>query len=241
MGKNTGISWTDDSWNPWIGCRHVSLGCLNCYMFRRREQFGAKGSDIRRTSDKTFLQPLRTEAGKKIFVCSWSDFFLPEADDWRDAAWNVIRSCDQLIFQILTKRPERILECLPEDWGGGWPNVWFGVSVEDQRSADKRLPLLTEVECAVRFVSAEPLLGPVNLSAWLSEGFVDWLIVGGESGPRAREMKKEWAMALRHQCVSFEVPFFFKQWGGNKKIDGEWGGDVLHAVKEKAFPGGGEQ
>jgi len=235
MGKNSVIGWTNDTWNPWIGCRKVSLGCLNCYMFRERKRFGEEGTDIRRTKDATFLAPLKADLGRIIFTCSYSDFFLEEADAWRDDAWDVIRK-SKGVFLILTKRPERINECLPPDWGDAWDNVWFGVSAEDQRSAEKRMPYLTDIVCVNRFVSAEPLLGRLNLRAWMSEGFIDWLIVGGESGPLAREMKRDWVYKLRDDCHLFDIPFYFKQWGGYKKIDGVWGGLEIDGIKWEEFP-----
>lgn len=236
MGKNSSISWTHDTWNPWVGCKKVSLGCVNCYMFRERERFGEKGTDIRRTKDATFLAPLKYAPGRLVFVCSFSDFFLPEADEWRAEAWNVIRSANQCTFQILTKRPDRIKECLPEDWGDGWSNVWLGVSVEDQRSADKRLPLLAGIPAVLRFVSAEPLLDAVNVSAWLRDGFVDWVIVGGESGPKSRHMHLEWVLDLWDDCDDYCVPFFFKQWGGTTKVDGDWGGNKISGRLVQEMP-----
>lgn len=242
MGQHTAIAWTDSTWNPWMGCRRVGLGCVNCYMFRDRNRFGQNGEDIKRTEDPTFYAPIRqTNFGPKVFVCSWSDFFLPEADEWRAEVWGIIKQKQNLIFQILTKRPERILQCLPHDWGDdGYPNVWLGVSVENQKSADKRIPPLLDIPTAVRFVSAEPLLDKTHLCEWTSEGFLDWVIIGGESGPNARPMDEAWVEHIIEECVHDDVPVFFKQWGGLRKVNGAYGGDLIGGQRWQEFPAGYE-
>lgn len=231
--KNSNIEWTDHSWNPWYGCHKVSQGCAHCYMFREQQRFGRDPGIVQR-SRTTFRAPLswaraarRRQAHQCVFTCSWSDFFIEDADAWRSEAWEIIRQTPELIYLILTKRPERIAGCLPEDWGLGWEHVWLGVSVEDQAAADRRVPLLLEIQSQGRFVSAEPLLGPVNLSCYLhtlwayngpdypdgvSRG-LDWVIAGGESGSQARPCNPAWVRALRDQCEAADVPFFFKQWG----------------------------
>lgn len=179
-----------------------------------------------------FDAPLRWRAAKVILTCSWSDWFHENADPWRNEAWEVIRRCPQCVFQILTKRPERILDCLPEDWP--LPNVWLGVSVEYQRWADLRIPLLTTVPAAVRFLSCEPLLGPVDLRPSLASGAIGWVIVGGESGgPPDRRLVElrngkwlpkpealQWVRSIRHHCIEAGVPFFFKQFGGPRPTSG---------------------
>lgn len=135
MGARTNIAWTERTWNPWRGCIKISPGCKNCYMFRDQKRFGFEPSQIVKCNPTTWSHPKRWNsiaeaAGRKdlVFTCSWSDFFLEEADEWRDAAWDVIRKTPNLIYQILTKRPERIAECLPADWP--LENVWLGVSIE---------------------------------------------------------------------------------------------------------------
>lgn len=164
MAETTAIEWTQATWNPWVGCRKVSQGCKHCYMFRDQERFGQDPTKVRQTAPATFRAPLKWKEPKLIFTCSWSDFFIEEADAWRPEAWKLIRKTPHHTYQILTKRPERILECLPADWGDGYPNVWIGVTVEDQAAADKRIPLLLEVPAVVRFLSCEPLLGAVDLN-----------------------------------------------------------------------------
>ncbi len=221
MGKKSNISWTDATWNPWRGCRKVSTGCKHCYMFRQQKQYGRDPHTVVR-SKTTFRDPLKWREPQKVFVCSWSDFFIEEADDgWRAEAWDVMRQAPQHTYILLTKRPERIIECLPGDWSTGWPNVWLGVSVEDQTVADERIPVLLGVPAAVRWLSCEPLLGPINLGllgavpgscpySLVSER-IHWVVAGGESGPGHRPMDMAWARSLRDQCEEGGMPFFFKQ------------------------------
>jgi protein gp37 len=176
MGERTKISWTDHTWNGWIGCDKVSAGCQNCYAEYNVEIFPmAKGKDAFKTlwRTKTWGDPVKwnrtaAAAGRRelVFTCSMSDFFHSAADPWRDAAWALIKSTPNLTYQILTKRPERIKANLPADWGPeGYPNVWLGTSVELQVYAEKRIPILLEVPAAVHWLSCEPLLGPLNLQA----------------------------------------------------------------------------
>lgn len=183
MGKETGIHWTHRTWNPWRGCKKVSPGCARCYMFREQRRYGRDPTEVVRT--KTWNDPIRwngeAEAAETkflVFTCSWSDFFIEDADPWRAEAWEVIRRCPNLVFQVLTKRPERIAKHLPPDWGQGYPNVWLGVSVENQDWA-RRLDTLLEIPAVVHWVSAEPLLGPVDFTPWLDR--LDWIVVGAES------------------------------------------------------------
>jgi protein gp37 len=145
-----------------------------------------------------------------------SDFFIEEADAWRNDVWDIIKKTPQHTYQILTKRPERIAAHIPADWGDGWPNVWLGTSVENQQYAEKRIPTLVSVPADVHFLSCEPLLGGIDFHLELSNLLedIEWVIVGGESGPRFRPMDIEWARSIRDQCVSVGVPFFYKQGSG---------------------------
>ena len=150
-----------------------------------------------------------------VFTCSWSDWFHPEADSWRNEAWEIISASPHLTFQILTKRPELIESRLPVDWdSNGYPNVWLGVSVENWRFL-WRVGALSQVPARMRFISAEPLLGGLDLETYLATGDVGWVIAGGESGGRPnhppRPMRMDWVQSLRDQCVEAGVPFFFKQ------------------------------
>lgn len=213
MGETTKIEWADATWNPWQGCRKVSQGCKHCYMYRDKARYGQDPSVVVRSSSATFRGPLsakRFPAGALVFTCSWSDWFIEEADAWRDEAWSIIRARPDLTFQVLTKRADRISDHLPADWGMGYPNVWLGVSVED-RKALPRVDDLVRIPARVRFLSMEPLLEEVDVSPYL--GGIHWVIVGGESGPEARPMHPWWASAIRDQCRHAGVPFHFKQWG----------------------------
>lgn len=161
MGERTGIAWTNATWNPWMGCTRLSPGCAHCYMFSEQRRYGHDPSVVRRSKTK-FLEPLHWSTPRLVFTCSWSDWFHPDADEWREEAWEVVRRTPHLTYQILTKRPERIQRRLPPDWGDGWPNVWLGTSVESQRFV-WRAEVLVRIPAAVRFISAEPLLGPLEL------------------------------------------------------------------------------
>jgi protein gp37 len=242
MGQDSQIQWTENSWNPWTGCRKVSAGCKFCYMYRDKDRYGQDPTQVLRSKTR-FNEPLKWKDPKLIFTCSWSDWFIEEADAWRPEAWAIIKATPQHTYQILTKRPERIKDCLPPDWGTGYPNVWLGTSVENQTAANVRIPHLLKVPAAVHFLSMEPLLGAVNLmelfrfnvetnalSGWqsyhTSEGIgasgqtnkIDWVIIGGESGNDTgkwlyRECKPEWIEDILVQCRLWAVPVFVKQLG----------------------------
>jgi protein gp37 len=212
------ISWTDATWNPWMGCDKVGgpeSECTNCYIGRvlgkqGREPWGR----VYRASESTWNLPYRMQKKSvaenkryRIFTCSLSDWFHRSADEWRSEAWHVIRECPNVDFLILTKRAHRIKECLPADWGDGWPNVWLGVSV-GRKSSIHRIEKLRNIAATIRFISAEPLLeslGEIDLSG------IHWLIAGGESGDNYRRMQKSWAVELRDKCEAANIPFFFKQ------------------------------
>jgi protein gp37 len=215
MAGSSGIEWTDATWNPWMGCERVSPGCAHCYMYREQRQYGHEPAVIRR-SKTTFYEPLHWKDPRLVFTCSWSDWFHEGADPWRDEAWEVIRQTPQLTYQILTKRPELIAERLPDDWNDGWPNVWFGVSIENSRFT-WRAEALREVPAKLRFVSAEPLLGSLFESggkkSQLDLDGIAWLIAGGESGPRARPLDLTWARELADACDHTSTAFFMKQLG----------------------------
>lgn len=238
MGERSVIEWTDATWNPWRGCDKVSPGCAHCYMFRDQRRYGRDPEVVVRASDATFYAPARKASWREprmVFTCSWSDWFHETADPWRAEAWEVIRQTPQHTYQVLTKRPERILEHLPADWGDGWPNVWLGVTIENRRFVH-RAELLRQVPAVVRFISAEPLLGPLMdperllpHDGWLDGCYdgpeldlagIDWLIAGGESGPRHRRIDPQWVRDLRDACHAAGVAFLFKQWGGPRPTSG---------------------
>lgn len=167
---------------------------------------------------------------ERVFTASMADVFddeVPKA--WRDELWELIKSCGNLDWLLLTKRPENIKQMLPESWGNGWPNVWLGTTVENQRRANERIPILRDIPAVVRFLSVEPLIEKVELNL---DG-IDWVITGGESGRGYRTMEPEWAISVRDQCIESKVPFFFKQWGG---ISPKKTGSLLEGKEWKQFP-----
>ena len=209
MAKNSTIGWTKHTWNPWQGCRHVDDSCANCYMYAAMRRYGKDPTQVRR-SKTTFKDPLTLEPGR-IFASSWTDFFISDADAWRPEAWDIIRATPQHTYMILTKRPSRIPRCLPPDWGEGWPHVWLGVSGGDPAWLQRRLPLLRRIPAVVRFLSIEPLLAPIDA---LDLHGIHWVIVGGESGKSAAELRPmphRWVWPLRDACQAADVAFFFKQ------------------------------
>lgn len=224
MGKNSGIGYTNDTWNPWQGCIKVSPGCKHCYMYRDKKRYGQDPQTVVRSKPATFNAPLTKLKGPLVFTCSWSDFFIEEADDWIDDAWDIIRKTPHLTYQILTKRPENIKNRLPDDWGDGWPNVWLGVTVE---TSDYlwRIIAIEDIPAALKFVSYEPALEYVDFTAFSPA--VDWIISGGESGPNSRLADLEWFREVRNTCRKWDIPIFHKQHGGSRKIDGVWGGRDL--------------
>lgn len=177
--------WSDHIWQPWRGCVRVSAGCQNCYMFRTLQQLKRDPTIVLRSNYDDWTLPYRLKGGM-VQVCSQSDFFIDQADEWRAAAWDVMRDNPQLVYQILTKRPGRIEKHLPRDWGEGWVNVVLGVSAEDQTTADVRIPQLLRVPAAHYFVSAQPLLGPMHVASHLSPRRVSLVLTGCESGPDSR-------------------------------------------------------
>jgi protein gp37 len=234
--ENSKISWTTHTWNPWIGCRHVSEECAHCYADRIvTVRMGKDFSTITRAKT-TWKKPLKwnreapalaAELGRRVrvFCASLTDFFIQDADEWRDEAWDVIRQCTALDWLILTKRPQLILPRLPKDWGEGWPHVWLGTTCGVKKSYP-RLDSLRNIPAAVRFISAEPLLeslADINL-----DGF-HWLIAGGESGSGFRPMREEWALELRDICAREGVGFHFKQHSAFRPGQGtELCGEVYH-------------
>jgi len=247
MGSETGIAWTDHTFNPWWGCTKVSAGCTNCYAdtFAKRtgHDIWGPGKPRRTFGAKHWAEPLKWNATAekagvraKVFCASMADVFDAEAPAGElDRLWSLIRATPWLDWQLLTKRPERIAASLPADWGNGYPNVWLGTSVEDQRAAEARIPVLAAVPAHVRFLSCEPLLGPLDLSGdWCLHDGSDfevryefqWIIVGGESGPHHRLMDKDWARSLRDWSAKAGVAFFYKQDGGLRPGHGDLDGEL---------------
>jgi protein gp37 len=249
VSDGTKIEWTEATWNPVTGCTKVSAGCKHCYAERdwarlsankATRYFGRDFTDVQCHEDVLDL-PQRWTRPRRIFVNSMSDLFHPSVPFGFIAdVFGEMAIADWHTFQVLTKRPERMLEFFASHENHPAPsNVWLGVSVEDQAAADERIPLLLKTKAAVRWISAEPLLGRVDLcetfGMWwnqtmdcfestsaagfnrnpnnLRETAIDWVVVGGESGPKARPMRAEWARSLRDQCAAAGVAYLFKQWG----------------------------
>ena len=293
MGQKTGIEWTESTWNPIRGCSRVSKGCRNCYAETVANRFKGPGEPYEgliakggqwngevKLIEHKLDEPCRWSKPRMIFVNSMSDLFHPAVPFETIAGiFGIMAAASWHTFQVLTKRPERMLEffqwidqhperkdfdnpqarsqlgedhwipfflaqkaseLLPNagagltvDIKGCWPleNLWLGVSVEDQATADARIPLLLDTPAAVRWISAEPLLGPVDLSSLADpskvKGTIHWVVVGGESGTYARPMHPNWPASLRDQCQSVGIPFLFKQWG-------EWAPETVCATEKGA-------
>lgn len=259
MSTNSKIEWTDHTFNPWEGCQKVGPGCDNCYAEARNARFGGglainwgPGAPRRRTSPANWALPLRWNAQhdafialhgrrQRVFCASLADVFDNAVDPlWRADLFALIRQTPNLDWLLLTKRIGNVFGMLPLDFNGErYPNVWLGATIVNQAEADRDIPKLLAVNARVRFLSMEPLLGPVGLGLqcenWSDDiamypetgayecckacdysgigNAIDWVIVGGESGPGARPMHPDWARALRDQCQAAGVPFLFKQWG----------------------------
>jgi protein gp37 len=251
VAETTGISWTDHTFNGWWGCTNVSPGCDNCYAETLSHRYGfnvwGPGKERRAFGDKHWHEPLRWEAKSvkdgrrhRVFCMSMADVFDAE---WpagvREDLWALIRATPMLDWQLLTKRTRAkwMLKCLPSDWGQGYPNVWLGSSVEDQATADRRIPELLAVPAIIHWLSVEPQIGPVSIAEYWPA--IDWVVCGGESGRGARPMLAEWARELRDHCADRGVPYFFKQWGDaspGRQIGAHHGGDLLDGRPWHEFP-----
>lgn len=264
MGENSRISWTDHTFNPWIGCARVSAGCLHCYAEARDHRYGeglwGTTAPRRVTSDSNWRQPVvwnrdAERLGERAFVfcASLADVFedRPDLVAPRARLFDLIEATPHLVWMLLTKRPENILK-LTDPWVL-WPrNVWIGTTVEDERAALERIPVLMRIDQApVRFLSCEPLLGRVSVESGTMEasigtwsrylrddigGAINWVIAGGESGPGYRPMNLDHARQLRDECEAFRIPFWFKQVGGQVYVDKVAGGDILDGVRHHGRP-----
>lgn len=211
-------------WNPWRGCKKISPGCLNCYVYRRDAEFGKDSSIVTRTS--SYNMPIKRnrkgeyklqEDGEGVYACMTSDFFLEEADGWREEAWEMIRERGDLHFTIITKRIHRFRVGLPGDWGEGYENVSIGCTCENQNRADYRLPIFLDLPIKHRTIIHEPMLEAVDIQRYLATGLIEQVICGGESGPDARTCDFSWILNSMEQCMECDVPFWFKQTGARFK------------------------
>lgn len=279
MGAETAIGWTDHTFNPWWGCVRVSPGCNHCYAESFAKRTGndvwGKSAERRRFGDKHWNEPVKWNrkaeqdgVRRRVFCASMADVFEDREDHQpdRERLWALIEDTPHLDWQLLTKRPENVLTMTPLDFFDRRPNVWIGTTVEDQQRADERIPVLLDIPATVRFLSCEPLLGPVDLGlgedhrgheqdhittdvypqcldcstedhvvdwTYIDGPQIDWVIVGGESGPKHRPLDLDWARSIRDQCAAAQVPFFFKQVGGRTP---KAGGDLLDGEQRVAFP-----
>lgn len=267
MGQNSKIEWTHHTFNPWWGCVKIAPECANCYAATFSHRLGKDlwGPDSARqvASEKGWKEPIKWNASavkrgvrERVFCASMADVF--ESNEQTGAArerlWKLIEATPQLDWLLLTKRPENILGMIPSAWmSAPRANVWFGTSAGCQATADKNIPALLKVPASVLFVSAEPLLGPVDFRRFdFPDGTgaylplerkmpgIDWIIVGGESGPGARPMNVNWARSIQKQCEAAAVAFHFKQWGEHDQTGARVGkheaGRLLDGREYNEFP-----
>jgi protein gp37 len=238
MADGSAIEWTDATWNPVTGCTKISRGCDNCYAERFAERFrGVQGHPFENGFDLTLRperlrQPMGWRESRRVFVNSMSDLFHKEVPrSFIDSVFDTMEAANWHTFQILTKRSSLMVRYLRGRYGAGLapPHIWLGVSVEDAKNA-VRLEHLRSAQASIKFVSFEPLIGPVGS---IDLAGINWAIVGGESGPRARPMAEDWAIEIRDQCRVGKVAFFFKQWGG---IRPKSGGRLLRGHEWSQYP-----
>ena len=225
--KRRPVSYKDGvNWNPWHGCHKYSAGCLNCYVYRMDGRHGKDADVVKKNND--FYLPIahardgsyKTPSGSLIWTCFTSDFLLEDADEWRSEAWRMIKERSDCAFLFITKRITRFAECVPEDWGEGYPNVSICCTMENQAKANERLPVFREAKIRHKAIVCEPLLERIDFGAYLGD-WVDGVTVGGESGEQARTCEYDWILDIREQCIRAGVPFHFKQTGANFVKDGK--------------------
>ena len=238
MSDNTAIEWTDATWNPVTGCTKISAGCDNCYAERFAERFrGVPGHPFEPGFDLTLRparveQPLSWKSPRMIFVNSMSDLFHKGVPyDYVGKVFTTMERADHHTYQVLTKRSSRMRKYVNQRYPDAAvpPHIWLGVSVEDG-TKQSRIEHLRQTNAAIRFLSLEPLIGPMGRVDFTG---IAWVIVGGESGPGHRPIKKEWVRRLRDQCLAADVAFFFKQWGGLRPKSG---GRALDGYEWNEFP-----
>jgi protein gp37 len=216
------------NWNPWHGCSKYSEGCLHCYVYRQDERYGRDSSNVART--KQFALPVKRrrdgtcsllpdEPNGIVYTCFTSDFLLDKADGWRADAWKMMRERSDLTFLFITKRIQRFMDCIPGDWGDGYENVRVCTTVENQLRAEQRLPVFRDLPIRHKSIVCEPMLTAIDLGPYLGD-WVKQVIVGGESGEKARALDFNWVLEVRDQCAAHGIPFHFKQTGARFVKDG---------------------
>lgn len=216
------------TWNPWHGCKKISAGCLNCYVYRTDSKYEKDSSAV--SKNKAFTMPIdkykngeykiQPQEDNILYTCFTSDFFLEEADKWRDDCWKMIKQRPDLEFLIITKRIHRFYDCIPDDWGDGYENVHICCTCENQDRADFRLPIFKNAPIKKKSIICEPILQEIDLTPYLDKSIIQ-VVAGGESGNNARICRYEWILSLREQCKNAGVSFCFKQTGARFEKDGK--------------------
>lgn len=209
-----------DIWNPWHGCVKCSEGCQNCYMYYLDKIRDKNGADIYKTK-AGFSYPVqkkrdgsyKIKSGEMIRVCMTSDFFLEEADKWREEAWEIMHMRSDVKFFLLTKRPSRVFDVLPKNWGDGWDNIIFNVTCENQKRADERIPILKELPFKHKGIMCAPLIGEISIDKYLSDGVIEQVICGGENYDGARPCNFDWVKSLYSECAENDTTFCFIETG----------------------------
>jgi protein gp37 len=213
-------------WNPWKGCHRKSPGCDNCYIHRANAKKGINTDIIYKTEE--FYRPIdkdkkgnyKIKSGQTVYVCFNSDFLIEEADEWRKEVWGMMRERNDLHFLFLTKRIERFMVGLPDDWGYGYDNVTVCCTIENQQIANERVSLFKKLPIKHKIITIQPMLEKINLSDYL-DNWLECVVVGGESGSNVRALDYEWVLDIREQCLSKKVSFEFRQVGSNFIMDGK--------------------
>lgn len=218
----------DLTWNPWHGCHKCSEGCQNCYAFFLDKRYGRDTSHVTLNASNIDL-PVKKDkdgnwklpGGSFVRVCMTSDFFLEEADEWRDEAWSYIRRRPDVTFSLLTKRADRIIDHLPRGWGEGWDNVQFAVSAENQKRVDERIPYLLQVPSKHKWISIKPFIGEVDIDRYLASGQIETVLAGGENYLGSRPLHYDWVKKVHDSCASHGVRLIFGQTGNVFIKDGK--------------------
>ena len=218
----------DKIWNPWHGCHRYSEGCQNCYAYFLDKRYGRDTNEVVKNKSD-FTLPIKKDKtgawklpnGSYVRVCMASDFFLEDADEWRDEAWDLIRRRKGVTFSLLTKRASRIKDCLPPDWGDGWDHVAFSVSCENQKRLEERMPYLLDLPAKHRWVSLKPFIGEVDIEPYLATGKIETVLAGGENYLGSRPLHYEWVKKVHDACEKHNVQLIFGQTGNVFVKDGK--------------------